>query len=225
MLGTTTRNDLLRLIYNATAIGNLADNAATSPLTQIAVALHTADPGTGTMATSEVAYTGYARVNVARTTGGWTVTANSVSPFANVDFGQRTDNGAQVVATHFSTGFTGGGAAKILDRGVIGSFAGAGSAVVSGNLFTVPAHGLVADDRVCFYAAGSSALPGGVTEGTVYFVRTGTTTDTFTVATTQGGASITLLTAGDFLAYKVTPLFINQNSIPRLTTATAITIE
>lgn len=224
MLGTTTRNDLLRLIYNATAIGNLADNAATSPLTNIAVALHTADPGTGTMATSEVAYTGYARVSVARTTGGWTVTANSVSPFANVDFGQRTDNGAQVVATHFSTGFTGGGAAKIIDRGVIGSVAGPFTAVVSGNAFTIPGHTLVVNDRVCFYATGGSTLPGGVTEGTVYFVIT-VSGDVVTVSTTQGGASITVSSAGDGIAYRITPLFINQNSIPRLTTATALTIE
>lgn len=37
--------DILGLIYNATAIPNIADNAATSPLTELFVALHTADPG------------------------------------------------------------------------------------------------------------------------------------------------------------------------------------
>ena len=45
--GDTTENDLLKLIFNATPIANLADNAATSPLTQLAVALHTGDPGEG----------------------------------------------------------------------------------------------------------------------------------------------------------------------------------
>ena len=70
--GDTFENDLLKLIFNATAIANLADNAATSPLTNLSVALHTADPGEGgTQATNETAYTGYARVSVARTSGGW----------------------------------------------------------------------------------------------------------------------------------------------------------
>ena len=79
--GDTFENDLLRLIFNATAIGNIADNAATSPLTQLFVSLHTADVGeAGSQTTNEVAYTGYARVGVNRNTGGWTVTANSVSP-------------------------------------------------------------------------------------------------------------------------------------------------
>ena len=81
--GDTFENDWLKLVFNATAIANMADNAATSPLTNLYVSLHTADPGeSGSQTTSEVAYTSYARVAVARTSGGWTVTANSVSPVA-----------------------------------------------------------------------------------------------------------------------------------------------
>jgi hypothetical protein len=225
MFGNTTENDLARLIYNATAIANLADNAATSPLTNIAVALHTADPGeAGTMSTNEVAYTGYARVSVARTAGGWTVTNNSVSPTANIDFGQRTDAGSAVVATHFTTGFTGGGAAKVINRGVIGAVAGPFTAVVSGNAFTIPGHTLAVNDRICFYPTEGSSLPGGVTEGAVLFVIS-VTGDVVTVSTTQGGASITVSAAGDGIAYRVSPITINLNSIPRLTTATAITID
>ena len=107
--GNTFENDLLLLILNATAIANVADNAATAPLTNIAVALHTADPGeAGTQATSETAYTGYARVSVARTSGGWTVAAGSASPVANIDFGECTA-AAGAAITHFSAGPTGGG--------------------------------------------------------------------------------------------------------------------
>ena len=43
--GNTFELDLLALIFNATAIANIADNAAASPLTSLYVALHTADPG------------------------------------------------------------------------------------------------------------------------------------------------------------------------------------
>jgi hypothetical protein len=71
--GVTFDNDLAKLIFQATAIANLADNAGTSPLTNLFVALHTADPSAGNQNTSEVAYTGYARVAVPRNSSGWTV--------------------------------------------------------------------------------------------------------------------------------------------------------
>ena len=102
--GDTFENDFLKLIFQATAIADLADNDATSPATTLTVALHTADPGeAGTQATSETAYTGYARVAVARTSGGWTVTANSVSPAANIDFAECTGTPGAAI-THFSVG-------------------------------------------------------------------------------------------------------------------------
>jgi len=114
----TAENAILALIFNATAWANMADNAAAAPQANIAVALHTADPGeSGTMSTSEVAYTSYARVSVARTNVGWTVTNNSVSPAANVDFPAGTGGAGTI--THFSTGKTGGGAAAIHMSGVV----------------------------------------------------------------------------------------------------------
>ena len=49
---------ILELLFNATPIANIADNAGTSPLTNLYVSLHTADPGeTGTATTNECAYT------------------------------------------------------------------------------------------------------------------------------------------------------------------------
>lgn len=106
--GDVFENDWLKLIFNATAIANLADNAATSPATTLTVALHTADPGeAGTQLTNETAYTGYARVTVARTTGGWTVTGNSVSPVANIDFAECTAlPGAAITHVSVGTGVT-----------------------------------------------------------------------------------------------------------------------
>lgn len=105
-------NAIMALIFNATAWAGMADNAGSSPQTNIAVALHTADPGeSGTMATSESTYTGYARVNVPRTNVGWTVTNNSASPAANIDFPAGT--GGSGTITNFSAGKTGGGAAAI----------------------------------------------------------------------------------------------------------------
>jgi hypothetical protein len=116
--GDTFENDLLKLIFNATAIANLADNAATSPLTSLFVALHTADPGeAGNQSTSEATYTSYARVAVARTSGGWTITGSSVSPAANINFPTGTGGGG--TATHASIGVATSGATKILYSGPI----------------------------------------------------------------------------------------------------------
>jgi hypothetical protein len=115
----TFSNDLLKLIYNAVAIANIADNAASSPLTTLYVALHTADPGAaGNQSTNEISYTGYARVAVARTTGGWTVTGTSISPVADVDFAIST-GGAGGTATFASVGTASSGTGKILHSGAL----------------------------------------------------------------------------------------------------------
>jgi hypothetical protein len=116
--GSTFDNDFLKLVFNATAIANMADNAATSPLTNLYVSLHTADPGAGgSQTTSEVAYTSYARVAVARTSGGWTVTTNSVSPAATIGFPAGT--GGSGTATNFAVGTASSGTGKILYTGTI----------------------------------------------------------------------------------------------------------
>jgi hypothetical protein len=120
-IGGTTETAILALIFNATAWANYADNAASSPQTNIACALHTADPGTsGTQSTSESAYTSYARVNVARSSGGWTISGTgpaSCSPVSNISFPAGTAGGGTV--TNFSTGKTGGGASAILWSGTV----------------------------------------------------------------------------------------------------------
>lgn len=115
----TFENDLLKLIFNGTAIANLADNAGASPITNLFVALHSADPGeAGTQTTNEITYTGYARVSVARTGGGWVVSANSVSPAVAVEFGEMTA-GTPGTATHATIGTASTGAGKVLYRGAL----------------------------------------------------------------------------------------------------------
>lgn len=116
--GNTFENDLLKLIFNATAIANIADNAAASPLTNLQAGLHTADPGeAGDQTTSEATYTSYARTAVARTSGGWTVTANSVSPVANISFPAGT--GGSGTVTHGTIGTAASSTGKILYSGTV----------------------------------------------------------------------------------------------------------
>jgi hypothetical protein len=114
----TFENDWLKLIFNATAIANLADNAASSPLTNLYVSLHTADPGeAGNQTTNETSYTSYARVAVARTSGGWTVTNNSVSPVANIDFPAAT--GGSGTITYFGVGSASSGTGVLYYSGTV----------------------------------------------------------------------------------------------------------
>jgi hypothetical protein len=135
-ISNTTENDILNLYFNATAIANVADNAASSPMTNVHVALQTADPAdAGTMSTSESAYTNYARVNVARTTGGWPAsTAGSISPAANIDF--PSSGAAGTTITHFATGKTGGGAVAIWWSGTVTPNIAIGAAGVTPRLTT-----------------------------------------------------------------------------------------
>jgi hypothetical protein len=120
-IADVTEANILKLYFNATAIANIADNAATSPITNIQVALHTADPAdAGTQATSETTYTSYARVAVARTTGGWTVSGTSptqAAPVATIAFPAGT--GGSGTVTNFSAGKTSSGATDIFWSGTV----------------------------------------------------------------------------------------------------------
>lgn len=117
-MGNIFETDLLKLIFNGTAIANLVDNAATAPLTSLYIAGHTADPGdNGNQSTNEIAYTGYARVAATRNSGGWTVTGDSVSPTVRIDFPSGT--GGSGTMRYISIGTAASGAGKILFSGAI----------------------------------------------------------------------------------------------------------
>lgn len=111
-------NALLELIFKATAFADIAENDTTSPATNLYFSLHTSDPGeAGAQNTNECAYTSYARVAVARSGAGFTVTGNSVSPAATVSFPACT--GGTETATHFGVGTLSSGAGVLLYSGTI----------------------------------------------------------------------------------------------------------
>ena len=116
----TFENDLLKLIFNATAIANLADNAASAPLTNLYVSLHTNDPGeAGVQTTNECAYVDYARITVARTSGGWTIAGNSVSPTTTLSGIIAGAGTTPETATYAAIGTALTGAGKILYSGAL----------------------------------------------------------------------------------------------------------
>jgi len=116
--GNTFENDLMKLIFQATAIANIADNAASAPLTDLFVALHTGDPGEGgDQTTNESAYGSYGRESVVRTSSGWQVTNNQADNVDPITF-TECSSGSETI-THVSIGTATSGAGKILYSGAL----------------------------------------------------------------------------------------------------------
>ncbi len=114
--------DLLKLLFNNTTwagVGDTTGIVGSGAAGSLFISLHTSDPGeAGDQTTNEISYTGYARVAVARTSGGWTISGNSVSPASTVSFGQMTA-GAGGTVTHWGVGKSSSGAGELLYSGTV----------------------------------------------------------------------------------------------------------
>ena len=112
---------LLTLIFNNSNIANIGDATGlrgSSAAGSLYVGLHTGDPGeAGDQTTSEANYTGYARVAVARSGAGWTISGNNASNAAAITFGACTA-GTNTI-THFSIGTDSTGAGNLLFSGAL----------------------------------------------------------------------------------------------------------
>jgi hypothetical protein len=123
----TWESDLLKLVFNNTTAAKIGDSTGLVGSTtagSLYVSLHTADPGeTGSQTTSEAGYTSYARVAVARSSAGWTISATAPTQAANavaVTFPQCTGSSSVVTYVGIGTDAT-LGAGKLLYSGALGS--------------------------------------------------------------------------------------------------------
>jgi hypothetical protein len=135
---------LLSLLFENTAITNFGDAGglrATATAGSLYVSLHTADPGeAGDQTTNEIAYTSYARVAVARSTAGFTVTGNTVALDADVTFPAGT--GGSGTATHWGIGTASSSTGLLLYKGSISPSIVCGSGVTP----TLTAGNLASED-------------------------------------------------------------------------------
>lgn len=110
---------LLEHILQNEAIANIGDAAGLQPSAaagQLFISLHTGDPGeAGNQGTNEAAYTSYARVGVARSAAGWTVSGAAATNAAVIDFPAAT--GGTANCTHFGIGTAASGAGVLLLSG------------------------------------------------------------------------------------------------------------
>lgn len=120
----TWESKLLLLLFNnttASLIGDATGLVGSTGVGSLYVSLHTADPGeTGTQATSEATYTSYARIAIARTSGGFTISGTAPTQAANaalVSFAACT--GGSNTVTYFGIGTALSGAGALLYSGVL----------------------------------------------------------------------------------------------------------
>jgi hypothetical protein len=216
-LGSTFKQDLALHISQNANIANLGDATGLRGSTTAGsgyVALHTGDPTAGDQTTSEATYTGYARVAVARTSGGFTCTAGTITNTALVTFPACT--GGSSTCTHFSVGSASSGASEIWWCGELGSNQGAFTALASTDVFTAPGHSFAVNDTVVFHAVSGSSLPTGVTDGTIYFIKTvPVASQTFTISATQGGATLDVTADGDGMCFKDVSLAVTNGITPQ----------
>ena len=124
MSATNAFENLMLLHYfnNATHanIGDAAGLLASAAAGSMWISLHTADPGeAGDQTTNEATYTGYARIAIARSGAGWTVTANNASNAAAATFALCTA-GTNTI-THFGVGSASSGVGNLYSRGLLGA--------------------------------------------------------------------------------------------------------
>jgi hypothetical protein len=85
---------------------------------------------------------------------------------------------------------------------------------VAGDTIVVPGHALAVNDEVVMFALpNGQGLPGGVSAGTSYWVKT-VSGNRLTLSATQGGSTLDLTTVGEGTVAKIVGLTINYNITP-----------
>lgn len=112
----TLENELLEHLLNNANVSDVGDATGlrgSSTAGSFYLSLHTSSPGeAGNQSTNETSYTSYVRVAVSRAGTGWTVTGNSASPAANIDFAEAT--GGTATITHVGLGTDASGTGKLV---------------------------------------------------------------------------------------------------------------
>ncbi len=115
--------NILKLIFQNVNLANMGDATGlrgSSSAGVLYISLHTADPGeAGSQTTNEATFSSYARVSVARTSGAWDVTGDTVSNLAAITF-PECDGGSNTI-THFGIGSDSSGTGNLFFSGALGS--------------------------------------------------------------------------------------------------------
>ena len=221
-------NDLLLLYFNNTNAANIGDATGLRGSTtagSLYLSLHNASPGeAGSQTTNECSWTSYARLAVARSGAGWTVSTNTFTNAAEAAFAQCT--GGSDTVKFFGVGRSVSGAGTLDWYGPlttarfaftfdVGVDAAADKIVAPGHNF-LTTTGL---NQVVFVAVGGTTLPTGISPDTIYFVKT-STTDSFTISATDGGSTLNITSSGSGFVSAITPLAVSNGITARFAAGT-----
>jgi hypothetical protein len=195
-------------------IDHILRNQAYTPVATVYVSLHTGDPGL--VGSNEVTGGTYTRQ-----AAGFTAASSS-----------HTDNGGLLSFTLMpAVAAPGVVYTGVWDAVTAGNFLYGGpltpasqltnsfTALASSDVITAYAHGLTTNDMVEFETAEGTALPAGITAGTIYYViATGLTTDVFEVSATLGGGALNITANGQGIVRKVSGKTTNAGDTFQLAT-------
>lgn len=219
--------DYLALLFTNVAWPNIGDVTGLLPSGtsgNFYVSIHTAYPGvTGNQTTSEAAYTGYGRVAIARVAGNWTIATPQVSNTNAVIFPACTSGGPEVeMYWGLGTALTGTG--NLLYTGPLSDKIVGFTAETSDDI-TIPNLTLVVDNRIAFFSGTpDDTFPTGLTQGTVYFVKS-VAGDVITVSTTSGGATVDITAVGSGVCAQVSPFSVSSGIIPTIASGDMVILE
>lgn len=126
--GADLREAWLRFVFHGTLPAAFLNGSISGAITTLYVSQHTAAPGESPasgQSTNEAGYSGYARLAVARTAGGWTISDPVASGdwqavnVAELAWDPKADAGS-VSITHIGIGTAASGAGTLLYSGPIG---------------------------------------------------------------------------------------------------------
>lgn len=205
-------------------------NSEYSQPSTVYLAAHTADPLASAASGASPAYyevgspgsSGYSRSSIAFTAASGTSRSVSNTSSVQITMPSTLGNNTAVPFLGLWSASTGGTLmARIPILGTTWEATVDGSGIVT----TGVAHGLAADDRIVFEDLGPATTPALPTfaVNTIYYVRSGFTSTTFTVATSSGGAAVTG-TAGGLIARKLNVQTFNASNVLQVD-AGALTIR
>jgi hypothetical protein len=156
------------------------------------MSVHSAYSATGG---SELSGGSYARVNVT-----WgSPSAESVS-LSGAPYTVNIPSSGTAAFTGFWSASSGGTFAGMFPCGNFTAYTFA--AVASSSTFTAPGSSFSNATTVVMFATAGSALPGGFTAGTVYYVITASS-DSFQLSATSGGSAVTVTADGSGIVQQI----------------------
>lgn len=199
---TTFKSDRVLNTYRGTN-----DTAPANVYAGLLLTVTDAEAGTHT----EASWAAYARVPITFAAPGAALGGRQIANSVAVTFAAKGDAGSGiVVAVGIFDALTVGNLLDIIPLDGADPLAFIGNDVGT-DFLRSPAHGLANDQKVRVESfPGSSTLPTGLSENTVYFV-VNAATDEFKLSTTQGGGAVNITAQGRGLLHRQTDLTVNQN--------------